>query len=89
MRRAIITVVGMDAVGIIAAVSTYLRDRKINILDISQTITGGFFHMMMIVDITGVADFVNVVEDLDKLGESIGVEIHCQREEIFTDMHRV
>lgn len=89
MRRAIITVVGTDAVGIIAAVSCYLRDRKINILDISQTITGGFFHMMMIVDITHVTDFVNVVEDLDNLGKGIGVEIHCQREEIFTDMHRV
>ena len=48
MRKAIITVVGKDSVGIIAKVCTYLSDQGINILDISQTITGGYFNMMMI-----------------------------------------
>lgn len=47
MKKIIITVVGHDQVGIIAKVCTYLAENNINILDISQTITGGFFHMMM------------------------------------------
>ena len=51
MKRTIITVVGKDTVGIIAKVCTYLADNNMNILDISQTITGGFFNMMMIVDV--------------------------------------
>ena len=59
-------------------------------LDISQTIIDGFFNMMMIVDYSGADnEFGVIVEDLDKLGEQIGVRIRCQREEIFTKMHRV
>lgn len=90
MNKAIITVVGQDTVGIIAKVCTYLSDHDINVLDISQTIIDGFFNMMMIVDYSNsTVDFADVVNDLDKLGEEIGVRIRCQREEIFTRMHRV
>ena len=52
MQKTIITVVGKDAVGIIAKVCTYLANNEINILDISQTIVDGFFNMMMITDTT-------------------------------------
>lgn len=48
MKKTIITVVGKDSVGIIAKVCTYLAGNGVNILDISQTITGGYFNMMMI-----------------------------------------
>jgi ACT domain-containing protein len=90
MNKAIITVVGQDTVGIIAKVCTYLSDHDINVLDISQTIIDGFFNMMMIVDYSNsTVDFADVVNDLDKLGDEIGVRIRCQREEIFTRMHRV
>lgn len=90
MKKCIITVVGKDAVGIIARVCTYLADKGINILDISQTIVQGYFNMMMIADITDTElGFGQVVGDLEKLGEDIGVSIHCQREEIFEKMHRL
>ena len=64
---------------------------KVNILDISQTIVSGYFNMMMIVDMSqsGKDHFDDVIEDLDKLGEDIGVVIKCQREEIFDMMHRI
>ena len=51
MKKCIVTVLGEDTVGIIAKVCTYLAENEINILDISQTIVGGFFNMMMIVDV--------------------------------------
>ena len=86
MKKCVITVVGKDTVGIIARVCTYLADTKVNILDISQTIVSGYFNMMMIVDM---ANADNVNEDLNKLGEDIGVVIKCQREEIFDMMHRI
>jgi ACT domain-containing protein len=90
MNKTIITVVGKDTVGIIAKVCTYLADSGINILDISQTIVSGYFNMMMIVDMAGTSkDFNSVADDLDKLGEEIGVVIKCQREEIFDSMHRI
>lgn len=90
MEKIIITVVGKDTVGIIAKVCTYLADVKINVLDISQTIVNGYFNMMMIADRSKSAvDFGKSQEDLEKLGEEIGVQIRCQREEIFEMMHRI
>lgn len=90
MKKTIITVVGKDAVGIIARVCTYLADNNINILDISQTIVQDYFNMMMIVDTNRTEkDFGIIAKELDSLGESIGVIIKCQKEEIFNQMHRI
>ena len=90
MSKAIITVVGKDTVGIIARVCTYLAEHKINILDISQTIVQGYFNMMMIVDITNLeGEFGQMAQELEVLGEDIGVKVKIQREEIFTKMHRI
>lgn len=90
MKKTIITVVGKDSVGIIAKVCTYLADNRVNILDISQTITGGYFNMMMIADIGGsTKNFSDIADDFDAMGESIGCVIKLQREEIFDKMHRL
>ena len=83
MNKAIITVVGQDTVGIIARVCTYLSQHNVNVLDISQ-------NMMMIVDYANAdKDFGAMVGNLEDLGDDIGVRIRCQREEIFTKMHRI
>ena len=90
MSKAVITVVGKNTVGIIAKVCTYLAGNSINILDISQTIIQGYFNMMMIVDVTNAQkDFGTTVTELEELGKEIGVSIRCQKEEIFTKMHRI
>jgi ACT domain-containing protein len=90
MNKAIITVVGKDTVGIIAKLCTYLSEHNVNVLDISQTIIDGFFNMMMIADFSNAdEDFGVMVDDLEALGFEIGVRIRCQKEEIFTKMHRV
>ncbi|MBO4396531.1 MAG: ACT domain-containing protein [Eubacterium sp.] len=90
MKRAVITVVGKDSVGIIAKVCTYLADKSINILDISQTIVGGFFNMMMIVDVTDHDDDYKEISDgVEALGEEINCTVKIQREEIFDTMNRI
>lgn len=90
MKKVVITVVGKDSVGIIAKVCTLLAESSVNILDISQTITGGFFNMMMIVDMsTSTISFADLQTKLDEIGEGIGVTIHAQKEEIFDMMHRI
>lgn len=90
MDKSVITVVGKDTVGIIAKVCTYLANRQINILDISQTIVQGFFNMMMIVDTSSMdTDFTTLSDELDRLGDEIGVQIKCQKETIFDMMHRI
>ncbi|HOI13491.1 MAG TPA: ACT domain-containing protein [Methanoculleus sp.] len=90
MSKTIITVVGKDAVGIIAKICTYLAENEINVEDISQTIVQGYFNMMMIVDISrSPKPYAEMVTELDELGDAIGVKIRCQREDIFTKMHRI
>ncbi len=90
MKKSIITVVGKDTVGITAKVCTYLAENNINILDISQTIVQGYFNMMMIVDMNeSKKEFRKVVDELNQIGEEIGVTIRCQRSEIFEKMHRL
>lgn len=88
--KVIITVVGKDTVGIIAKVCTFLSDSGVNVLDISQTIVSGYFNMMMIVDMKNAnKKFAEISEQLDEIGEQIGVAVKCQKEEIFEKMHRI
>ena len=88
--KAIITVLGTDKVGIIAKVCTFLADREINILDISQTIIQGYFNMMMIIEVNeSMERFSEIADGLEKLGEEIGVIIKMQHEDIFNSMHRI
>ena len=90
MQKTIITVVGKDAVGIIAKVCTYLASNEINILDISQTIVDGFFTMMMITDTSKSSKSIaEIRHEFHQIGEEIGVNIHTQHEDIFEMMHRI
>ena len=90
MDKAVISVVGKDTVGILARVCTYLAENGVNILDISQTLVQGFFHMMMVVDVAAVGKpFAEVAAGLSGLGTEMGLDIRCQKAEIFEKMHRI
>ena len=90
LKKSIITVLGKDAVGIIANVCTYLANNNINILDINQTITGGYLNMMMIVESEEIIKtFPDMSAELEQIGEEIGVKIQAQHEDIFEMMHRI
>ena len=88
--NAIITVVGSDKVGIIAKVSQFLSEHKINIADITKTILSGNFVMMMMVDLAAsdisIDELRNAMEDLSS---DMGVEINIMSEKVFSAMHRV
>ena len=90
MKKTIITVVGKDTVGIIAAVCNYLAENKINILDISQTILDGYFNMVMIVDLSEpTCPFAELQEELNGLGKKLGLQVRIQKSEIFEAMHQI
>lgn len=88
MKKAVITVIGKDTVGIIARVSSLLFENNINILDISQTIMQDLFTMIMLVDMKDV-QVGNLQEKLDKIAEEMKLSIRVQNEEIFNSMHRI
>ena len=88
--NAIVTVIGKDKVGIIAAVCALLAENNVNILDISQTIVQDYFNMMMIVDMNdSLKSSAEISKEMAQIGEEIGVVIKCQREDIFDKMHRI
>ena len=88
--KAIITVLGYDKEGIIAAVSGLLYRHGVNILDISQTILSGYFTMVALVDLTKMElTYQQMLEALTAEGERLGLEIRMQRSEIFDAMHRI
>ena len=90
MKKAIITVIGKDKVGIIYGVTKILSENNINILDISQTILDDMFTMMMIVDINeSSSSFENISDILSDEGKKLGVDIRIQLESIFESMHRI
>ena len=90
MTKALISVTGLDATGIIASVSTKLAELNINILDITQTILGGYFTMMMVVDMDGAnMEFAAVDEALQPIRDNMKMTIHIQRMDIFDARHRI
>ncbi|MEI2465927.1 ACT domain-containing protein [Niallia taxi] len=88
-RRAVVSVIGKDQVGIISKVTTVISENNVNILDISQTILQDFFTMMMLVDITQKENLDELRQQLNQLGNELNLKINIQLEEIFQSMHRV
>ena len=88
--NAVVTVVGKDRVGIIAAVRTQLSDYQVNVLDISQTVMQGYFTMMMVVDVSAsTIPVAELAKTLEEKGKEMQLSIRLQREDIYEAMHRV
>ena len=88
--KAIVTVVGKDQVGIIAAVCVKLAEYNVNVLDISQTVMQGYFTMMMVVDVAQCTiPLAELVVLMEQMGKEKGLSIRLQREDIFEAMHRI
>lgn len=88
--KVVITVVGVDRTGIIAAVSQIMAENKVNILTINQVILDGIFNMAMIVDMDNSDITLDTLQDLLKQkGDALGVEIRAQNQAIFDAIHRV
>ena len=88
--KAVITVTGKDSVGIIADVSAVCAKRGANILDITQTVLGDYFAMIMLTAIDELrVNFSEFVDELDALGRSRGLDIHTMHEDIFNTMHHI
>lgn len=88
--KAVITVVGKDAVGIINKISGVLVKYDVNILDINQAVVGEFFTMILVADISGIGErFDDLRNDLETVGKEINQQITMQHEDIFNAMHTV
>ena len=88
--KLIVTVVGKDRIGIIASVTKILADNNVNILIINQNILNGFFNMILFAEASeSKIQLVDLQRKLREQGESIGVEIKTQHQDIFDVMHKI
>ncbi|MBQ9208750.1 MAG: ACT domain-containing protein [Oscillospiraceae bacterium] len=88
--RAVITVVGKDAVGILAKVSTICSECNANVCEVTQSVLQDMFAMVMLVDITSISvAFSDLQDRLSALGDSLGLKIHTMHEDIFNTMHSI
>ncbi len=88
--KAVVSVIGRDAVGIIAKVSSGCAECGANILDISQKVQRDYFTMIMVLDIDRLnVPFAGFIDRMESLGKSMGLEIHAMHEDIFNAMHKI
>ena len=88
--KAVVTVVGKDAKGIIAKVSASCADMGANIIEISQSVLEQYFAMIMVVDVSDISvPFTDMVDRLARLGQENGLDIRAMHEDIFNAMHRI
>ncbi len=88
--RLIIAVFGVNQPGIMAGVSRILSRHRCNILDISQKLMQEFFTMILVVDLTGAdTSFEQLQQEFDKLGNSLGIKIYAQHEDVFRALNRL
>ncbi len=89
-QQIIVTVSGVDKVGIVAKVATALAMLEVNIEDIKQTIMQGHFVMFLLGNISkSKFTFKEIKENLTHIGEELGMEVWVQRKDIFDKMHNV
>ena len=88
--RMVISVFGLDHPGIVAGVSQILADARCSIIDINQTVVQSKFAMVIIADTSRARETTAELKDRLRLeGETLGVRIYAQREDLFNAMHRI
>lgn len=88
--KAVITVVGKDAVGILSKVSAVCAENNVNILEVSQSILQEMFCMIMLSDVSECkVPFDRLIKQMNRIGEESGLAIHVMHEDIFNSMHRI
>ncbi len=88
--KAVITVTGRDSVGIIAGVSTLCAFAGANVVDITQSVSSGYFAMIMIVGIDSLkGSFSDFADRLEAYGKDHGLIVSTVHEDIFNTMHHV
>ncbi|MEZ4485908.1 MAG: ACT domain-containing protein [Syntrophotaleaceae bacterium] len=88
--RFVITVIGLDRVGIVAGVTRVMAEHSVNIADIRQTIMSDLFTMIMLAEVKGEDfDLAAFQQAMSTIGKELGVEIIVQHEDAFRFMHRI
>jgi ACT domain-containing protein len=90
LSRFVITVIGLDRVGIVAGISRVMAEHHVNIADIRQTIMNDLFTMIMLAEVKGENFDLSVFQEaMSAIGKELGVEVIVKHEDVFRFMHRI
>ena len=88
--KAVVTVIGLDSVGILARVSSVCAEHNANVIDVTQSVMQKLFTMIMLIDISDLnSDFAALQSSFNALGEEIGMKIRIMHEDVFNPMHHI
>jgi ACT domain-containing protein len=89
-NRAVLTTTGRNTKGIVARVTARIAELGGDILDISQTLVGDYFTMIVVVDVATLdvafADFKTAMEAEI---QSMGLQAMMMHEDVVNSLHRV
>ena len=87
-EKAVVTVVGKDAVGILAKAATGCAEKNANVIEVTQSVMDEYFTMIMLIDVTEMTCRVEDLQDAIK-AKLPGMEVHVMHENIFNAMHTI
>ena len=89
-RRAVLTTTGRNQKGIVAKVTSRIFEQSGDILDISQTLVGDYFTMIIVVD-TGTlgVSFGEFKASLEETVRELGLQSMMMHEDVVSALHRI
>ena len=88
--KAVVTVIGLDSVGILARVSSVCAEHNANVIDVTQSVMQKLFTMIMLIDISDLnSDFAALQSSFNALGEEIGMKKHIMQDDVFNSKHHI
>jgi ACT domain-containing protein len=89
-HRAVLTTTGRNQKGIVARVTAKIAELSGDILDISQTLVGDYFTMIIVVDIGSLAvPFADFKQALEAEVKSMGLQTMIMHEDVVNSLQRV
>jgi ACT domain-containing protein len=86
---AIVTAVGKNRPGVLAAITAKVAEMQGNVNDVSQKVVEGYFHMILTVELAPGASFDAFKTALECLSSPEDFAVRVMNERIFRFMHRV
>ncbi|MBN2449188.1 MAG: hypothetical protein JXR77_02295 [Lentisphaeria bacterium] len=79
----VLTAVGPDRIGLVAAVSGYLREKSINIADLSTRVESGTYTMMLLLELPPGTDVARLKRGLQVALEDVALSVEVRHHAIF------
>jgi ACT domain-containing protein len=89
-HRAVLTITGRNCKGIVARVTAKIADLGGDILDISQTLVGDYFTMIVVIDAATLdVPFADFKSAMEHEVQAMGLQAMMMHEDVVNSLHRV